>query len=117
MQTKKKEGESEFTFFMKNVGAASFAGMVAEAVSITTDTAKVRMQVQKIEPGVVPRYTGLMQTIGKISSQESPMALFNGLSAGLQRQFIFAGLRIGLYVPVRDMVTGPLPEGVNPSMF
>jgi hypothetical protein len=45
---------------MKNVGAASFAGMVAEAISIPTDTAKVRLQVQKIEPGVAPRYTGLL---------------------------------------------------------
>ena len=30
---------------------------------------------------------------------------------------MFAGLRVGLYVPVRDMVTGPLPEGVNPSLL
>ena len=43
MQSKKKEGESEFAFFMKNVGQASFAGMVAEAASIPIDTAKVRL--------------------------------------------------------------------------
>ena len=30
---------------------------------------------------------------------------------------LFGGLRIGLYVPVRDMVTGPLPEGTNPSLL
>ena len=55
--------------------------------------------------------------MGKVASEEGPLALFGGLSAGLQRQLIFAGLRIGLYVPIRDMITGPLPEGVYPSMM
>ena len=44
------------------------------------------------------------------------MSLWSGLSAGLQRQLFFAGLRIGLYVPVRNMITGELPEGVYPSL-
>lgn len=43
--------------------------------------------------------------------------MWGGIVPGLQRQVIFAGLRIGMYVPVRDMVTGPLPEGVNPSLM
>lgn len=34
----------------------------------------------------------------------------------MQRQLLFAGLRIGLYVPIRDMITGPLKEGQNPSL-
>lgn len=36
---------------------------------------------------------------------------------GLQRQILFAGLRIGLYVPIRDMITGPLEPGVNPTLL
>jgi len=52
----------------------------------------------------------------KIGAEEGPLALFDGLSAGLQRQVVNAGLRIGLYLPVRDLITGPLPPGVNPSL-
>jgi len=36
---------------------------------------------------------------------------------GLQRQVLFAGLRVGLYIPVRNMITGPLPEGQYPSLL
>ena len=55
--------------------------------------------------------------MGKVAGEEGPLALFGGLSAGLQRQLVFAGLRIGLYVPIRDMITGPLPEGQFPTML
>ena len=116
MQSKKKEGESELYFFLKNVGQASFSAMVAETLTIPMDTAKVRLQIQKTGEGQKPKYTGLIQTVKMISAEEGPRALFNGLIPGLQRQFIFAGLRVGLYVPVRDLITGPLPEGVNPTV-
>ena len=43
MQSKRKEGESKVMFFLKNVMAASIAGMFAECVTIPADTAKVRM--------------------------------------------------------------------------
>ena len=52
-----------------------------------------------------------MGTAQKIAAEEGFFALYGGLSAGLQRQILFAGLRIGLYNPVRDMITGPLKEG------
>jgi solute carrier family 25 uncoupling protein 8/9 len=42
--------------------------------------------------------------------------LYNGLAAGLQRQVLFAGLRIGLYVPVRNMIAGELKPGENPTL-
>jgi len=51
MQSKKKEGESELFFFLKNVGQASFSAMVAESLTIPMDTAKVRLQIQKTEAG------------------------------------------------------------------
>jgi len=52
-----------------------------------------------------------------VAAEEGPLALWGGLSAGLQRQVIFAGLRVGLYVPIRDFITGPLEEGQFPSLF
>ena len=52
-----------------------------------------------------------------IASEEGVFALWNGLVPGLQRQLIFAGLRIGLYVPVRDTICGELKPGQNPSLL
>lgn len=65
----------------------------------------------------MPKYKGLVGTAMKIGSEEGVLALFDGLSAGLQRQFVNASLRIGLYVPVRDLITGPLPPGQNPTLI
>jgi len=42
--------------------------------------------------------------------------LFRGLVPGLQRQVVFAGLRLGMYVPIRNLISGELPEGVNPTL-
>lgn len=58
----------------------------------------------------------MIGTVRKIAAEEGALKLWDGLFPGLQRQVIFAGLRIGLYVPVRDIVTGPLPEGVFPTL-
>jgi len=45
MNNKRKDGESAFGFFMKNVLMASSAGMIAEVLTIPIDTAKVRLQI------------------------------------------------------------------------
>jgi len=52
-----------------------------------------------------------------MAAEEGPKSLFSGLSPGLQRQFVFAGLRIGLYVPIRNIVCGPMKPGENPTML
>jgi len=97
---------------LKNVLAASIAGSVGELATIPIDTAKVRLQIQgKTEEGAKPKYSGMMGTIKAIAAEEGPFALYNGLTAGMQRQFMFAGLRIGLYVPVRNLIAGDLKEG------
>ena len=53
----------------------------------------------------------------RVAADEGSLALWSGLVPGLQRQFVFNGLSIGLYVPVRDMITGPLAPGENPTAF
>jgi solute carrier family 25 uncoupling protein 8/9 len=55
-----------------------------------------------------------MKTVG---AEEGVKGLYGGLAAGLQRQTVFAGLRVGLYLPVRNMITGPLEEGQFPSLL
>jgi len=85
MQSKKKEGESDLFFFLKNVSMASFSAMVAETITIPVDTAKVRIQIQQTPAGEIPRYNGIMGTVKTIAAQEGPLSLFGGLTAGLQR--------------------------------
>ena len=52
-----------------------------------------------------------------MTAEEGPFALFKGLVPGLQRQIVFNGLSIGLYVPIRDIITGELAPGVNPTLL
>ena len=59
----------------------------------------------------------MMHTIKTISAEEGPRNLFSGLSPGLQRQFLFAGLRIGLYVPIRNIICGEMKPGENPTLL
>lgn len=117
MNVKRREGEGGATFFVRCCLMASAASMWAEIVTIPLDTAKVRMQIQKVVPGETPRYNGLFGTVGKVAAEEGVTALFSGLTPGLQRQFVYAGLRIGLYVPIRNMICGDLKPGENPTLL
>ena len=108
MNTKRMKGESDTAFFCRNVLMASAAGMIGEAVTIPLDTAKVRQQIQKVEPGQKPRYSGMLGTVKVMVAEEGVSSLYSGLSPGLQRQFVFAGLRIGLYVPIRNLICGEM---------
>lgn len=96
---------------------ASAAAMAAEVLTLPLDTAKVRLQIQKVAPGEAPRYTGVFQTMGRVAADEGPIALWSGLVPGLQRQFINAGLRVGMYIPIRNAITGPMAPGQNPTLL
>ena len=85
MNTKRRQGEGDVAFFIRNVLMASTAAMVAETATIPMDTAKVRLQLQKVNPGETPRYVGLLGTTKKIAAEEGALALWNGLTPGLQR--------------------------------
>jgi solute carrier family 25 uncoupling protein 8/9 len=69
------------------------------------DTAKVRLQLQKqVVAGDVsslPKYKGMLGTVGTIAREEGLSALWKGIVPGLHRQCLYGGLRIGLYEPVR----------------
>lgn len=54
----------------------------------------------------VIKYKGLTQSIQKIYLEEGLQSLWKGIFAGLQRQVLFAGLRIGLYPIIRDTLLG-----------
>lgn len=77
---------------------------VLQFCTIPLDTAKVRLQLQRktfASEGVsLPKYRGLLGTVATIAREEGLAALWKGITAGLHRQFIYGGLRIGLYEPV-----------------
>ncbi|KAH9701567.1 mitochondrial uncoupling protein 2 [Citrus sinensis] len=100
--------------FLCSAFAACFAELFCEWVlqlcTIPLDTAKVRLQLQKKTAsgdGVsVSKYRGLMGTVVTIAREEGLWALWNGVIAGLHRQCIYGGLRIGLYDPVKTFLVG-----------
>jgi solute carrier family 25 uncoupling protein 8/9 len=92
-------------------------------LTIPLDTAKVRLQIQgqkKAELGdaYIAKYKGMSHSLRTIFIEEGPKSLWKGIFAGLQRQCIFAGLRIGLYPTVRDFIVGTqaTKEGKLPTL-
>lgn len=62
------------------------------------------------------QYRGLIGTITTIARQEGPRSLYNGLSAGLQRQMVFASVRLGLYDSVKtsyQKILHEKPDGLH----
>ncbi|PSN33860.1 Mitochondrial uncoupling protein 2 [Blattella germanica] len=98
---------------------AGTAACIADFASFPLDTAKVRLQIQGEGAPLVAvnnggallvrgapaaaQYNGLVGTIITIARQEGPRSLYNGLSAGLQRQMCFASVRLGLYDSVKTL--------------
>jgi len=89
------------------------AGSIGEIITIPVDTAKVRLQIQgqQVKPGEALKYKGLFDCISKVAREEGASYLYKGLTAGVQRQMVFASLRIGLYDWVRDFFVGKDGKG------
>jgi len=81
------------------MGLSGTAGSWAEFCTIPFDTAKVRLQIQD---KAKPKYTGLFNCLNTMVREEGFTSLWKGVNAGIQRQLVFASIRIGLYEPVRN---------------
>ncbi|GAB0090148.1 mitochondrial uncoupling protein 2 [Sergentomyia squamirostris] len=116
---------------------AGTAACIADLATFPLDTAKVRLQIQGEGQVKIPlnaasvngtavvgatttstpaQYRGLVGTISTIVRQEGFRALYNGLSAGLQRQMAFSSVRLGMYDSVKTVYQGVLhenPEGLQ----
>lgn len=96
-----------------NILCASISASFAETCTISIDTVKVRLMIQgemvercrSENKPYTPSYKNMIDCFIKVSKEEGISALFKGLSAGVQRQIVFAGLRIGYYPMVRDFYT------------
>lgn len=63
-------------------GAAcgSMAGAIASALTTPLDVAKTRIMLETKEGGAEPRYTGTVQTLRLIATEEGVLALFKGIT-------------------------------------
>lgn len=81
--------------------------MFAEMVTIPLDTAKVRLQTQRKQEGVVSKYRGPVQTISIIVREQGALAPYRGLTAGCHRMFVFTGVRLGLLDSLKNAARKP----------
>ena len=80
---------------------------ISQVCTIPLDTAKVRLQLQKSAIAgdvTLPKYRGLLGTVGTIAREEGLRSLWKGVVPGLHRQCLFGGLRIGMYEPVGSQI-------------
>lgn len=81
--------------------ASAFGAAFAETVTLPTDVAKVRLQVQS-SASAVPKYSGLADCFSKIYRTEGTSALWKGLTPALVRTMNYTGLSLVLFEPIRD---------------
>jgi len=111
--------------------SAGLGACIADVITFPLDTAKVRLQIQGEGIGMAQvtrpigseggllshqssttfKYKGMIGTMMTMTRQEGVRSLYNGLSAGLQRQMCFASVRIGLYDNVKGLYTDILTDG------
>mmetsp|Transcript_15386 Transcript_15386/g.30253 ORF Transcript_15386/g.30253 Transcript_15386/m.30253 type:complete len:290 (+) Transcript_15386:27-896(+) len=84
--------------------ASSFAALIAETITLPTDVAKVRLQVQKSSNSSSTRYTGLLDCLTKTYQNEGSAALFKGLQPALVRQICYTSFAMVLYEPILNSV-------------
>ncbi|XP_066935047.1 dicarboxylate carrier UCP2-like isoform X2 [Clytia hemisphaerica] len=101
--------KSYFTTTFIKMFSAGTAASIAEITTIPIDTAKVRLQIQGESSTSIAearsslKYRGMIHCIFTISKEEGFSSLYRGLVPGIQRQYCFCGVRIGLYDHVRKM--------------
>lgn len=82
------------------------AGMAATCFVQPLDLVKTRMQMSGIGGGAREHKTAFHALVN-IARSEGPMALYNGLSAGLLRQATYTTTRLGIYTSLIDNFKKP----------
>ena len=77
--------------------ASSVGSLIAETLTLPTDVAKTRMQVQ-----TTLKYTSFLNCLATIKQEEGVAALWKGIEPALVRQVCYSGLSLVLFEPVRN---------------
>ncbi|KAI9008530.1 mitochondrial carrier domain-containing protein [Hyaloraphidium curvatum] len=101
-----------------SLGLSLGAAGISEFSTMPLDTAKVRLQLQSQGSTARAHYKGLADCLATMARQEGLPSLWRGVTAGLQRQAVFAPLRLGLYEPVRNFYMGKeaVEAGLLPTL-
>ena len=83
--------------------ASSAASIVAEGLTLPTDVAKVRLQVQQ-RSGGAPKYRGMYHCVTSIAKEEGIAACWKGLAPALTRQICYTSLALVMYEPLRNVI-------------
>ena len=94
--------------FARFVGSSA-AALVAETVTLPTDVAKTRLQVDS-----AGRYSGMLHCMRSTASEEGVGALWKGLAPALIRQVCYSSLAMVLFEPIRDLMVA---EGETPNFL
>jgi len=84
----------------KKMLCAGSAACIADLTTFPFDVAKVRLQVAQNSGNTVR--SGLFGTLVNIAKVEGIKCWWNGIIPGLQRQCVFASIRIGMYDSTKD---------------
>lgn len=91
--------------------ASASGALLAEILTLPADVAKVRLQVQQVSAGGIPKYAGFFDCLAQTSRQEGPQALWKGLAPALVRQISYTSMSLVIYEPIRDFYQGLLQGG------
>lgn len=86
------------------------AASIAEIVTLPIDTAKVRLQLLRKSgvTGATPGGNlGMVGMMRKIVLDEGVLGLYKGVWPAIQRQLVFASLRVGIYKEISDRLREP----------
>ena len=105
-------GDSDALLLLKRWALGGLAACCGEAATFPLDFTKTRLQLQN-ELGkalgggaATAKPLGMFGTFQHIFKTEGLLAMYGGLGAAALRQFVYGGIGVGLYVPVRKLVIG-----------
>ncbi|ETW01593.1 hypothetical protein H310_06233 [Aphanomyces invadans] len=91
--------------------AGAVASATAEMATLPVDITKVRLQAQGMASASnvlgassSVRYTGMLDAVRKIATDEGPTALWKGARPAVARQFVYSSMCMVLYEPFRDAI-------------
>jgi solute carrier family 25 oxoglutarate transporter 11 len=102
MADKAKKQESFLNAYGKPFIIGSLSGSIASAVIQPIDTIKVVIQARREAAGKGTAVVNPFQVGRDIVTQNGVAGLYKGVDSAIMRQFIYCGIRLGLYKSLED---------------
>ena len=97
MASQKSAASENLSITLRTMLCGGLAGSIDELLTIPMDTAKVRMMMDK-DLSLTVR--NMIHTMRAMYVKEGIACFYKGIIPGVQRQMIYASLRLGLFEPV-----------------